>query len=202
MCAMLSRDIVTDVSDEPTKNPDWVAFGERLTKAMKHAGLTGLALSKKSDVSDGNISKMRSGKRGPPNAETVQALADGCGVRVEWLTDGREPMTEGPRFPRQEAQDGLEEAYFTIDWWNDLAMPTPEESKAVFDDAASSRALKGTWGVPARIWAEDLKSRLRERRRPDKAVGGAIVSDAGTDNPLDDLGGGFGAIPPPKRRRK
>lgn len=42
-----------------------------------------------------------------------------------------------------------------------------------------------------------LRNAARVLREPED-----VITDAGTDNPLDDLGGGFGAIPPPKRRRK
>lgn len=83
-----------DPKPDKTK-PEWIAFGERLSKAMKHAGLNALRLSKLADYDNGNLGRMLKGTRGVPNGAALKRLADACGVRVQFLAGENERMLEG-----------------------------------------------------------------------------------------------------------
>jgi transcriptional regulator with XRE-family HTH domain len=66
-------------------------YGERLYLARTHANLTQRSLADKVGLSQSNINGLE--KTGQGSAKTAR-IAQVCGVRVEWLADGKGPMLD------------------------------------------------------------------------------------------------------------
>jgi transcriptional regulator with XRE-family HTH domain len=85
---------VSTLGDMPKSAPDTIErtpFGERLFLARTHAKLTQRGLGDKVGLSQSNINGLE--KSGQGSAKSSR-IAQVCGVRVEWLTEGDGPMLD------------------------------------------------------------------------------------------------------------
>lgn len=95
------RDLVIPCQRHPVTenrfNLDMETIGDRIRKRRKELGLTQGEVAKRAGLGTGTISDLENGRQ----RETTQSvpLAQGLGVRPEWLTKGVLPMiaTEGVR---------------------------------------------------------------------------------------------------------
>ena len=77
-----------------------MSIGERIHELRKDLGYTQVEFGKMVRCSGATISTSESGKTTPDN-QTLQLIADKCGVRYEWLVNG-----ELPKYP-PEAKDDI-----------------------------------------------------------------------------------------------
>lgn len=92
-------------------------LGERLRQAVRAAG-GNQAVAEKSGVPLGTLGGYLSG--GEQKLSNTVALAEACGVTVEWLATGRGPMRPGeapppPPPPAETAEPSVFNAYGTMD---------------------------------------------------------------------------------------
>ena len=79
----------------PASNPELGSRADRLRRAVKLAG-GNLAVARQAGVPLGTLNKYIAGRELP--ADNLVALADACGVSVEWLATGRgEMLSEAKR---------------------------------------------------------------------------------------------------------
>lgn len=71
-------------------------YGERLLKARQHAGLSQKDLAKKAEMSQSTLSELE--QVGQGSSKTTR-LAQICGVRAEWLAEGKGPMLDTSDVP-------------------------------------------------------------------------------------------------------
>ncbi|MGL5343555.1 MAG: helix-turn-helix domain-containing protein [Plesiomonas sp.] len=74
-----------------------IRFGERLREAMERQGLTTMALSKLSGLSETTIRKYVQGKI-YPGIDSAALVAHACGVPVEWLITGKSAAENNSSF--------------------------------------------------------------------------------------------------------
>lgn len=67
-----------------------MSVGERIHELRKELGYTQIEFGKMVRCSGATISTSESGKTTPDN-QTLQLIADKCGVRYEWLAEGTLP---------------------------------------------------------------------------------------------------------------
>lgn len=180
-----------------------MTFLERLERGIRYAVDTGRAKTQtdvavKAGLSKGYLGKTKGDlKRNPnydPGRDTIQKLATAMGVRAEWLgwergamLENGEPTLEVSRPEDIAAEDGLDVA-LSGRWWEPHPLPSPSLAAQITNEAREERN-KAAASLSPVYWAEYMRSRLQGLRRPDKVISGAVVHDAGTDNPLDDFGG-------------
>ena len=68
-------------------------FGERLTVAIEHRGLTHEALAERLGLTRGAINHWANGRR-TPSSETIEQLSQELQVRAAWLAFGDGEMVE------------------------------------------------------------------------------------------------------------
>ena len=160
-------------------------LAQRIQDLLRERGLSARDASLRAGQSKGWVQTILDGDSKRPTAERLSALATVLGVRVEWLmsgTGGRDAAEA-----QDDVADPLEEA-LAGEWWGDR-LPPPRLAAELARDARAERNLAGREGRQgAAYWRAWLREELQRRMRPEKAIGGTVVADAGTDNPLDDLG--------------
>jgi transcriptional regulator with XRE-family HTH domain len=106
----------------PTTIPEW-DLGDRLTKAMRHAGYTVADMAGYFDVHRNSISGWLHG-RIKPDTRTLRLWAVTCGVPFEWLRDGTLPKQQhdGLLLPRVDSN------HQPVDCMPVIVIPAPTRS--------------------------------------------------------------------------
>lgn len=174
---------------------------ERIDAAIAHAKKIGRAasaraLATKAGLSPGYFGKTRGDLARSPGADlgsdTLARIADAAGVRAEWLQNERGSMLDS------EGSQAVAPGVVARIRSRGRARGLPEET---IDAALGVRGLRGV----KRISDEEVDHLLdlaQGFERGTSLLFKHIVTDAGTDNPLDDFRGGIGDLlestPPPR----
>lgn len=129
------------------------AFGERLHKARKHAALTQPQLASAAGLAQSTLAELEYDGNG--SSKTAQ-LAKACGVRVEWLSEGRGVMVDKPQHLSPEILEVAEavaalpeeqRGMFLSAMRNLLGMPEPGQKKGLSGTTASENINAGQRAV-------------------------------------------------------
>jgi hypothetical protein len=129
-------------------------MGGRLRLAMETIGTTGVALSARTGVDAGQISKTISGRQSAMSVQSATAICIALGVEVVWLVDGAGPMWSVPPPGRA----ALDATLRTMTW------PEPVDVRAC--DAVVAMAQREAETVardrPESVWVPRLRELYRQ----------------------------------------
>jgi transcriptional regulator with XRE-family HTH domain len=167
-------------------------LGQRWKEAREAAGFGMNELDRLIGQRSGYTSRVEADGKPEITMYVVDRAARVLGVRLDWLATG-----DGPR-------ERDHEPTIEPDQVNDTIARVVRAKGYPFEvaiEASRARGLTGTASISEED-ADELVELTRSFLRSAKRIAPTtIVSDAGTDNPLDDLGGGIGETKGRGRRR-
>lgn len=155
-------------------SPDEVAIGRRLDAAIREIGITNVALSERTGINNGVISRVRRCER-TTNTSHLRKMADALGIPFAWLAFGEDP--DGAmrrRFDRDASlrEVTLERSDPDLDaldrvirgprqWWP--SGTTPEQLEIAIKRAKGERfKLSAPSDIPETYWFGRLQELARE----------------------------------------
>lgn len=152
-------------------------LGERLGRALVHAGMNQKEAEGAAGLSRGYLSRVLRGERNRVEAARLQALADACGVDLRWLSTGQgamlapvdapglaPPSRAAPVAPREPTENPFEAALGEAFRAGRFALADLDAVRALLPEAALRLGREASLVQPALRWLDAARSLRREGR--------------------------------------
>lgn len=121
---------------EKTTTAERTAYGERVYLARKHAKLSQPELARRVGLSQSTLSGLETKGQGSAKSSNI---AEVCGVRVQWLVDGKGPMLDTSEIPGQARQVASEKVAHYL-----VGTPSGADYRTIALSLASALEESGT----------------------------------------------------------